>query len=68
MNRVRSRRESSCSTGIPTRSIQPTPPLGRIAIGLPLYLVGERYPNLPALDHPITHNDVGNAVLYDSGH
>lgn len=44
------------------------PPLSRIAIGLPLYLAGERYPKLPPLDHDITYNDVGNAVLYDSGH
>lgn len=44
------------------------PPLARIAIGLPLYLAGERYPKLPPLDHEITYNDVGNAVLYDSGH
>jgi hypothetical protein len=44
------------------------PPLARIAIGLPLYLAGERYPNLPPLDRPITYNDVGNAILYDSGH
>jgi hypothetical protein len=35
---------------------------------LPLYLAGERYPHLPPLDHDITYNDVGNAVLYDSGH
>src|SRR6266567_2951656 len=44
------------------------PPLARIAIGLPLYLAGERYPTLPPLDHDITYNDVGNAVLYHSGH
>ena len=44
------------------------PPLSRIAIGLPLYLAGERYPHLPLVDHDITYNDVGNAILYDSGH
>jgi hypothetical protein len=44
------------------------PPLSRIAIGLPLYLAGERYPHLPQLDHDITYNDVGNAILYNSGH
>jgi hypothetical protein len=44
------------------------PPLARIAIGLPLYLAGERYPQLPPPDHGITYNDVGNAVLYGSGH
>src|SRR5579864_1724937 len=40
------------------------PPLARIAIGLPLYLAGERYPNLPVTDQPISYNDVGNGVLY----
>jgi 4-amino-4-deoxy-L-arabinose transferase-like glycosyltransferase len=44
------------------------PPLARIAIGLPLYVAGERYPQLPPLDHGITYNDVGNAILYHSGH
>jgi len=44
------------------------PPLARIAIGLPLYLAGERYPKLPPTDHDITYNDVGDAILYDSGH
>jgi MFS family permease len=45
------------------------PPLARIAIGLPLYLFGERYPQLPESD-PASHNYnvVGNAVLYGSGH
>ena len=43
------------------------PPLTRIAIGIPLYLAGERFPNWPASD-PRIHNyhDVGNSVLYDS--
>ncbi len=44
------------------------PPLARIAIGLPLYLVGERYPKLDPLDNSLTYNDYGNAILYDSGH
>jgi len=48
------------------------PPLARIAIGLPLYVAGERYPKLPALDHVVTYTDVGNAILYGqdrgSGH
>lgn len=45
------------------------PPLARIAIGLPLYLAGERYPKLsPTPDHDITYNDVGDAILYHSGH
>ena len=45
------------------------PPLTRIAIGIPLYLAGERFPNWPASD-PRIHNyhDVGNSVLYDHGH
>jgi 4-amino-4-deoxy-L-arabinose transferase-like glycosyltransferase len=40
------------------------PPLARIAIGLPLYLTGARYPQLPPLGHVITYTDVGNAILY----
>jgi hypothetical protein len=45
------------------------PPLTRIAIGIPLYLVGERFPNWPASDpHVRNYNDVGNSVLYDDGH
>jgi len=44
------------------------PPLSRIAIGLPLYLAGERYPNLDPLNNSLTYNDVGNAILYNSGH
>jgi hypothetical protein len=45
------------------------PPLTRIAIGIPLYLVGERFPNWPASDPRIrNYNDVGNSVLYDDGH
>jgi len=45
------------------------PTLARIAIALPLYLAGERYPALPVED-PASGNDnvVGNHVLYDSGH
>ena len=44
------------------------PPLSRIAIGLPLYLAGERYPKLSPAGHDITYNDIGDAILYDSGH
>ena len=44
------------------------PPLARIAIGLPLYLAGERYPKLSLPDQQITYHDVGNAVLSNSGH
>ncbi len=40
------------------------PPLARIAIGLPLFLAGERFPKLAPLGHPATYNDVGNAILY----
>jgi hypothetical protein len=45
------------------------PPLARDAIGLPLYLAGERYPNLPAAN-PDSHNYnvVGNAIIYGDGH
>jgi len=45
------------------------PTLARIAIALPLYLAGERYPALP-VDDPASgnYNVVGNHVLYDSGH
>jgi hypothetical protein len=44
------------------------PPLARIAIGLRLYLAGERYPKLSLPDQEITEHDVGNAILSDSGH
>jgi hypothetical protein len=46
------------------------PPLARIAIGLPLYLAGERYPHLDPQnnDNSLTYNDYGNAILYNSGH
>ncbi len=45
------------------------PPLSRIAIALPLYLAGERYPQLDQKD-PMSqnYNIVGNHILYDSGH
>lgn len=39
------------------------PPLSRIAIGLPLYLAGERYPSASLPDQ----NSVGDAILNDSG-
>jgi hypothetical protein len=45
------------------------PPLTRVAIGLPLYLAGERFPNWSADDPRIrSYNDVGNSILYDDGH
>jgi hypothetical protein len=45
------------------------PTLARIAIALPLYLAGERYPALPVEDPGSgNYNVVGNHVLYDSGH
>ena len=45
------------------------PPLTRIAIGIPLYLAGERFPHWPASDARIrNYNDVGNSVLFDDGH
>ena len=45
------------------------PPLSRIAIGIPLYLAGERFPHWPASDPRIrNYNDVGNSVLFDDGH
>jgi len=45
------------------------PPLSRIAIGLPLYLAGERYPKWPQGDPRLrSYNDVGNSVLYDDNH
>jgi MFS family permease len=42
------------------------PPLARIAIALPLYLAGLRYPVLPQAD-PDSHNYnvIGNRILYD---
>lgn len=45
------------------------PPLARVAIGLPLYAAGERYPVLPQSDPSSrNYNVVGNHILYDSGH
>jgi hypothetical protein len=46
------------------------PPLARLAIGLPLYLAGERFPQLDpqSNDNSLTYNDYGNAILYNSGH
>jgi 4-amino-4-deoxy-L-arabinose transferase-like glycosyltransferase len=46
------------------------PPLQRIAIGVPLYLAGERYPNLSLAkdsSEPLAAAE-GNAVLNDGGH
>jgi 4-amino-4-deoxy-L-arabinose transferase-like glycosyltransferase len=45
------------------------PPLSRIAIGLPLYLAGERYPTLRSDDADSNnYNVMGNAILYGDGH
>ncbi len=45
------------------------PPLARIAVALPLYLAGERYPVLaPSDPGSRNYNVVGNHILYDSGH
>ena len=45
------------------------PPLSRIGIGLPLYLAGERYPQLSPFDpESQNYNVVGNAILYGDGH
>ena len=45
------------------------PPLTRIAIGLPLYLAGARFPDWPVSDPRIrNYNDVGNFVLNSGGH
>ena len=53
-----------------TYTIDPMhPPLGRTAIGLPLYLAGERYPHFAADDPAGSSYDlVGNEVLYKDGH
>src|SRR5215475_9429539 len=45
------------------------PPLARIAIGIPLYIAGKRYPNLTAEEAAIPdYNVVGNHILFDDGH
>jgi hypothetical protein len=44
------------------------PPLSRIAIGLPLYLAGERFPRWSNDDRRLkNYNEVGNSVLYNGG-
>ncbi len=44
-------------------------PLARIGIGLPLYLAGERYPEISPDDpNGNNYNYVGNKILYDDGH
>jgi len=44
------------------------PPLARIAIALPMYLSGLRYPNLSAEElAKADYNVVGNHILYDNG-
>ncbi len=42
------------------------PPLSRIAMGIPLYLAGARYPSLPEPDAS-DYNVVGDAILNQSG-
>jgi hypothetical protein len=44
------------------------PPLSRVAIGLPLYLAGARFPDFPPND-PDSHDytAVGNRILYERG-
>jgi 4-amino-4-deoxy-L-arabinose transferase-like glycosyltransferase len=42
------------------------PPLARIAIGLPLYIAGERYPDASVLD-PRDPNAAGDTILNDGG-
>jgi hypothetical protein len=50
-----------------TYSLDPVhPPLSRIAIALPMYLAGERFPHLQ--DPDANYNVVGNHILNDSGH
>jgi hypothetical protein len=45
------------------------PPLSRTAIGLPLYLAGERVPNFPnGTLRGRNYYEVGTRILYDSGH
>jgi hypothetical protein len=44
------------------------PPLARLAIGLPVYLAGERYPRTGEAATSNNYNVVGNSILYDSGH
>lgn len=45
------------------------PPLARIAIGIPLYLAGERYPRISAAEAATAdYNVFGNHIRYDSGH
>jgi 4-amino-4-deoxy-L-arabinose transferase-like glycosyltransferase len=43
------------------------PPLSRIAIGIPLYVAGARYPNLTGPDAQ-DYNVVGDVILNQSGH
>jgi hypothetical protein len=43
------------------------PPLARLAIGLPLYLAGERFPKLSPPESG-NYNYVGDAILNDAGH
>ena len=44
------------------------PPLSRIAIGIPLYLAGARFPDWPADDPRVrNYNDVGNSIFNHGG-
>jgi hypothetical protein len=44
------------------------PPLTRVAIGIPLYLAGKRFPAFATGDpRRENYNDVGNAILYGEG-
>jgi 4-amino-4-deoxy-L-arabinose transferase-like glycosyltransferase len=44
------------------------PPLSRWAIGLPVYIAGERYPKTGVGATSNDYNVVGNSILYESGH
>ena len=45
------------------------PPLSRLALGIPLYFAGARFPDLPPNTPGIAdYNVMGNHILYDDGH
>ena len=45
------------------------PPLSRLAMGIPLYFAGARFPDLPPNTPGMDdYNVVGNHILYDDGH
>src|SRR6266699_2444325 len=63
-NRSRPRHSMNLVTLLPYNT-----PLARIAIGIPLYLAGERYPQLSPEDPDRqNYNYVGNKILYEDGH